>query len=416
MSTQQRAGYVMDMGAQFLSSGYSVIGGLIDELGLAPYSCRASRWTGIVRDGVVRRIHAGLPWTLATSGLLRWRDVIQVARASSRLIWATRRLPLNDYSQWHGLDTADAAESIEASFGPEALEYVFEPILEGFYFQTPERMSYAWPAMVWNFGARQKRVFALTGGLGRLPEALAKKVKISLATPAEAIDVGGPGVQVRTATGTLQADFVVLAATAPAARRLYAAEHEVERRLLNTDYSAAMNISFAFPDGVSTAKVDEDIYGLLIPRKERRVIAAIGIESRKRARHVPEGELLNVMLDGSASARLLQASEEQVLAEVVPELERYFPGADGGFAFAHFSRWPHAEPLSLVGRSRDLEQYRRLWNPNMKVILAGDYMGIPCAEGAAESGDWAAAALTGKTGTRQKRPNEALQPTAVTHT
>jgi hypothetical protein len=29
----------------------------------------------------------------------------------------------------------------------------------------------------------------------------------------------------------------------------------------------------------------------------------------------------------------------------------------------------------------------------MKVILAGDYMGIPCTEGAAESGQWAANAL-----------------------
>ena len=29
----------------------------------------------------------------------------------------------------------------------------------------------------------------------------------------------------------------------------------------------------------------------------------------------------------------------------------------------------------------------------MKVILAGDYMSIPCTEGAAESGKWAASAL-----------------------
>jgi oxygen-dependent protoporphyrinogen oxidase len=112
---------------------------------------------------------------------------------------------------------------------------------------------------------------------------------------------------------------------------------------------------------------------------------------------VPHGELLNVMLGGSAATRLMQAPERQVLAEVLPELQRYFPGIDRRIGFAHFSRWALAEPRSPVGRSRDLQQYRQRWHPGMKVILAGDYMSIPCTEGAAESGDWAATALVERT-------------------
>jgi oxygen-dependent protoporphyrinogen oxidase len=139
--------------------------------------------------------------------------------------------------------------------------------------------------------------------------------------------------------------------------------------------------------------VAKHIYGLAIPRRERQVIAAIGIESRKCKRYVPRGELLNVLLSGSAGSRLLRASEEQVLAEVLPELQRYFPGIERRIEFAHFCRWAQAEPRSPVGRSRDLQQYRQLWHRGMKVILAGDYMSIPCTEGAAESGKWAASAL-----------------------
>ena len=103
------------------------------------------------------------------------------------------------------------------------------------------------------------------------------------------------------------------------------------------------------------------------------------------------------MLGGSAGSRLMQAPEGQVLAEVLPELQRYFPGIDRRIEFAHFSRWAQAEPRSPVGRSRDLQQYRQLWHPGMKVILAGDYMSIPCTEGAAESGNWAATALVERT-------------------
>ena len=397
MSTDRRDGYLIDRGAQFLSDGYSVIHDLIRELGLSQHLARVRGWTGIVRGGAVRRINAGYPWSVATSGLLSWRDTFRMARASLSLVRATRHLPLSDYSKWHVLDDADAAQWIAGCFGTDALEYVFEPMLEGFYFQAPEQMSRAWPAVVWSYGARRKNVTALAGGIGSLAQALGQTVKVCLAMPAEAIDTTGLGVGVQTPAGTLRADHLVLATTASVARQLYAPERDVERRLLRTGYSASMNISFAVPEGASTAKVAKDLYGVLIPRQERRVIAAIGVESRKCQRYVPHGELLNVMLCGSAGSRLMQAPEGQVLAEVLPELQCYFPGIDRRIEFAHFSRWAEAEPRSPVGRSRDLQQYRQLWHPGIKVILAGDYMSIPCAEGAAESGSWAATALVERT-------------------
>lgn len=132
MSTDRRDGYLIDRGAQFLSEGYSVICELISELGLAQQLSRACGWTGTVRDGAVRRTNAGYPWTVATSGLLSWRDTFRMARASLSLVRRTKHLPLSDYSKWHTLDDVDAAEWIAASFGADALEYVFEPMLEGF--------------------------------------------------------------------------------------------------------------------------------------------------------------------------------------------------------------------------------------------------------------------------------------------
>jgi hypothetical protein len=42
-----------------------------------------------------------------------------------------------------------------------------------------------------------------------------------------------------------------------------------------------------------------------------------------------------------------------------------------------------------------------MWNKNMKVILAGDYMSFPCSEGAAESGKWAAYSLAGTSDIRR---------------
>lgn len=393
MTTDRRAGYVIDRGAQFLSDGYAVLGELVDETGLAQDLRYASGWTGTVRGGDVRRINAHHPWSLASSGLLSWRETFRIARASFQLARKTRGLPLGDYSSWSALDDADAAQWITATFGRDALEYVFEPMLEGFYFQPPEQMSRAWPAVVWNFGMRRKRATALAGGMGSLPESLARRLDVSLGTPVESIDTEGAGVQVKTRAGVLRADYAVVATTASAARALYAPKTGTEARLLGTGYSASMNISFAIPEGVSTARLGGDIYGLLIPRRERRVISAVALESRKCPQYVPRGELLNVMLSGSAGARLVAAPDADVLAEVLPELEAYFPGIGARILFAHFCRWPEAEPRSPIGRSMLLREYRQQWRPAMKVLLAGDYMSVPCTEGAAESGRWAAAAV-----------------------
>jgi oxygen-dependent protoporphyrinogen oxidase len=395
MSTDLREGYLIDRGVQFLSNGYSIINELIKDLGMSKNLSGVSGWAGTVRDGSIRRTNFKYPWTIATSGLLGLHDTFRLAKVSRSLVIQTKHLSLSNYSEWQELDDEDAAEWIAASFGKGILEYVFEPMLEGFYFQQPENMSRAWPAIMWNFGARIKGITTLTGGNGSLPETLAQNLKVYLNTPAEAIDTNGDGVIVNTPSGIFQAGHVVLAAAASGARQLYSPGTKVENNLLNTEYSATLNISFAFPEGISRIQEPKKIYGLLVPRRERQVIAAISFESQKCRQLVPRGELLNVMLCGSAGRRLLTESEDSILAEVLPDLQRFFPGIDKAIGFAHFSRWAQAEPRSPIGRSRDIYQYRRFWNKEMKVILAGDYMSIPCSEGAAESGKWAAYSMAG---------------------
>jgi oxygen-dependent protoporphyrinogen oxidase len=394
MTTDLSGGYLIDRGAQFLSDGYPVIGKLIDELGLSQNLYRASGWNGIVRGGKVSRFIARSPLTLLSSGLLKWRDVLHVAYGTFALAAKSGKLPLNDYSAWNAYDDAEAATWIAGSFGREALEYLFEPMLEGFYFQVPERMSRAWPAIVWSFGARGKRAMALAEGIGSLPEALARNVNICLSTPVESVETIGSAVRINTPGRMLNVDYAVIATTATVAGTLYVPATDIERRLLGTGYSASINISLALPGGIPDVKENSsDIYGLLVPRLERKTIAAVAIESRKCRRYVPKGELLNVMLSNAAAGRLMDEPEENVLAEVLPELQGYFPGIESNVEFTRFHRWREAEPRSPVGRSRDMHLYRSSWHPSMRVILAGDYMSIPCTEGAAESGQWAAARL-----------------------
>ncbi|HTV75137.1 MAG TPA: FAD-dependent oxidoreductase, partial [Candidatus Acidoferrales bacterium] len=230
---------------------------------------------------------------------------------------------------------------------------------------------------------------------GLLPETLAEGIHVCLRTPVEAIDVSGNGVSIRVPGGTICADHVVLATTANIARDLYAPTSDVEERLLATGYSSTVNVGLILWDRLPTDRIASDIYGVLIPRKERAVVAGIGIESRKCPDYVPRGEILNVMLDGNAGNRLVHASEDAILAEVLLDLDRYFPHVEKYISSARFHRWPIAEPLSPVGRSRDICEYRAQCRADQKVILAGDYVSAPTTEGAVESGLWAAQILAG---------------------
>jgi oxygen-dependent protoporphyrinogen oxidase len=393
MTSDRHAGFVIDRGAQFVSDGYMAINELVAAHGLSAQVHGVPGWTGIVREGKVRRIHPRRPWTLPSSGLLRWKDAVRTTRASLKLAHDARDLPLNDYAGWRPLDDEDAAHSLVERFGTDALEYLFEPMLEGFYFQPPEGTALALPAMVWSFGARGKSVSALRDGLGVLPEAMAERLDVRLSSPAIAIECGTAGVRVGTATQTFHADFAVLATTAGVARTLWSPANEDAARLVGMRYSATLAISLGIPDGMPSGASVEDVYGVLIPRRERKVIATFAFQSRKCPRHVERGELLNVMLDGAAGARLIDATESDVLAEVIPELERYLPGVASRIGFVRMHRWAEAEPCSPPGRATHLHAYRETWQADRRVIMAGDYMGIPCTEGAAESGRWAAAQI-----------------------
>ena len=106
-----------------------------------------------------------------------------------------------------------------------------------------------------------------------------------------------------------------------------------------------------------------------------------------QTRHAERGA---PFLSGAPGAEMVKRSDRDILNCVLPEVETYFPGATKAQRFAHIVRWEEAIPKSPIGRSRNIAEYRRSWSPRRRVVLAGDYMGMPSTDGAAETGLWAA--------------------------
>jgi len=392
MTTDLVDGFVIDRGAQFLSSEYGLLRALAQDVSLAASLQPTSPWSGVVRNARVRRIRAGDPFSPWRSGLLGFPAWLRLGWRLCRLARTQAAPPLNDYSQWSDCDIETADVWGRREFGPATTDYLIEPLLQGFYFQETETTSRALAQAVLAFGAHRSRTLAMAGGLGRLPTALAATLDVALATPAIALTVEPDAITVVTNEARLVADHVVLAATASVANRLFPIADEVERSLLTTAYSANLNLALMTRPEYRLPASLRAVYGLLVPRRERRQVAAIGIESNKCRDRAARGELFNVMLAGTSSRDLMAWPEAEIVHEILPEVERFLPGISAQIVAARIYRWPEAEPLSPVGRAKEVRRYRERTAaaPYPRVLLAGDYLSMPFTEGAAESGIWAA--------------------------
>jgi oxygen-dependent protoporphyrinogen oxidase len=199
-------------------------------------------------------------------------------------------------------------------------------------------------------------------------------------------------VTIKTSDKEYKAKKVILATPALVSAKIYKQPNEIEKSLLSTSYSSTVNISIGLKKKLSDRKISK-VYGIWIPRKERKNIAAITIESNKNKDRAVTGELLNVMLSGTAGKKMIHLEKEEILKSIIEELNKYFPGITQHISFTKITRWSYAEPMSPVGRSKNLLKYRSTTTSQSNIFLAGDYMGMPFTEGAAETGKWAASLI-----------------------
>lgn len=398
LSTENINGISIDQGAQFLSTSYSTLNPIINDLGLNNYLVEVAPWTGLVCNGKIHRIRSDHPLTLLTSGVLPWNEWLSFIWRGLKFAWSIRGCKKGDYSSRHLFDDQDAAEWIEVYFGKRARDSLFEPFFHGLYFQPLEGMSKAFVFAIIALGLSKPKTLVLKGGMELLTKALEMELRseIKLNSSVKSLHATDPGVSILTDAQTFEADQVILATPAPVAQKLFTQADDIEQKLLSTTYSSSILISVVINDmNWRETPSLKGVYGLLIPQTERESIASVAIESSKHLQWKGIGEILNVMLSGEKSLEMMGQSDTQILACVIPELVRYFRGLPRSSYTTHVRRWETAMPTSPMGRSRWIDQYRKR-KKTKKIILAGDYMGMPYTDSAAETGVWASAQIRSK--------------------
>jgi len=306
-------------------------------------------------------------------------------------------------------------ESVDAFFrrrlGPEVAERIVDPFVSGIYAGNPSELSMAgvFPSLLkgerekgsllrWGLARaldawrtrklrkgeakavsgeatrpREAQIFSFRGGLGRWPEALARRLGSSLRTGVEVREMtrSPEGWSVAWQGGSARTRHLVLAVPAEIAAALL-------RPVADGDASRLGGVPTAAVATVSLGYRTEDLpapdgFGVLIPsREERPVLGILWISSLFEGR-CPEGTVLTTSFVGGARHPERVGMDNGELVAQAHREHVSILGARGKPIFRRVARWSRAIPqLTLADRDR-IRAADRIERDRPRIHLIGSY-------------------------------------------
>jgi oxygen-dependent protoporphyrinogen oxidase len=388
--------FVVDRGAQFISSAYRNMRELARELGIAERIHALRRtdnamvrhgrlWPGAY-DSAARLLASGY---LSLGAKLRLPLLLPVLWRH----WKTLD-PMRPESAAH-LDDEDAATFLRRLVGDEAFEYVFQPAFSGTFDSEPESLSKAFVLTTLRFFFSGFRLLAFEGGNGLLTRTLAARLPVDTrATVLEVrSDAGGVRAVVATAAGEREerADAAVLALPGSLVGGLCPTLTPEERAFFDqVRYCRGIIVFF-----LMQRLPPFDCYGIGLPRRECPDIYGLAVDHHKEGAAPPGRGLLNCALSEAAAARWFDEPDDAVVRFALDTLARTPVGSLEPLAGAQVHRWDPMLPQFHRGYVRALAAFLRRRRRSPHLAFCGDYLVGPYTEAALTSGRRAAEELSG---------------------
>ncbi len=387
MRSEERDGFVLDRGAQFIASGYRNLHALSDELGLAERVRPLARAeNAMLRDG---RLHPGdydTPLAFLGSHLLSWRAKARLPALLFEL-WRHRRLldPLRP-ERAADLDVEDLGTWLRRRVGAEAAAYLVEPALSATFDSEPEDLSGAFALLALRFVLGGFRLQCFEGGNGAVTARLAERVPVRTGCRVTSVERADAGVLVswRESAGSdeRRADAVVLAL--PGSRVLGVCPSLLpEERAFFEQVSyvrgAIVHLMLERPPETLPC------YGVAFPRPEGLDLYGLAVDHHKPGAAPAGAGLINAALTADAAARTWEDPPERLVELVVENLARTPVGRlHPSDAVVH--RWDPMLPQFRAGYTRRLAAFLGRTRRTPRIHFAGDYLVGPYTEAALASG------------------------------
>lgn len=289
-------------------------------------------------------------------------------------------------------------ELVVDHFGDEVLEYVAEPLLSGVYggyagqlsahSVLPRFVDYERRYGSIVRGVRNERrasppisslFLSFRRGMQSLTDALARAIQpFSSVLHAEVSSLRRKNGRwlIQAGADSLEADELVLACPAYAAAAVLRPEAQtLASELAAIPYSSAVLVTLVY----ETQKLNHplDAFGFLVPRAERRTLAAATWVGTKFPSRLPHGlaALRAFIVEPEASA-LLTASNDELVALIAADFERLM-GFRAQPRFSTVYRWPRSMPQYVVGHEARRETIAALATDTPGLSLVSNcYSGV----------------------------------------
>jgi oxygen-dependent protoporphyrinogen oxidase len=400
----QSDGFVVNTGATVLAGSYEALLELARDVGISErFFPVPTPVIGVAKGGRVYTIRGGGLGGLVDfvrTPLLSVRSKFGLARMASGLLRSRTRAGYEDHDARAELDTETVAQYCRRRLNAETCDHLLAPVLGGIFVVEGRDLSMAdlWFTL-WK--VLRGGLLGYRGGVDVLARAVAARLDVRTNATVLAVSRSGDGAVVRWASEhgvhERQVDGVVISVPAPQVGELFP---ELAAPIASILRSCLQQANFVAVRLALTERPRSPATLVVAGPDELGGIATVSYEHNLSPGAAPAGKgLLGVLLYHEWATPRLGMSDQEFVDAVLRSLEVIEPGISKIVQFSHVTRWIPGALKSTHGTHRQIARLNRLIDPDDRVQLAGDYLGVPSVNGSIVSGDKAAERLSAALGT-----------------
>jgi protoporphyrinogen/coproporphyrinogen III oxidase len=386
-------GAAVEMGAGFMTDAYTNLRSFMTENELSQNLFPQKSSSGIFRDG---RVTMASPRVLLGNHPLSWSAKASIVPLILKTLGAWSDLDLHNFQKASKYDGRSVTSMFSGSDGKEFIEYVLQPILNGYFYWNPEHTSEAMMLILCK-AAFSHGTYKMKDGLQRIPErAVADSTVLlnhTVSNVAQTREKYIVSFIHQGASKSLPFDGVIFATTANIIPAIFSDLTDDQAQFFKSiDYSSATLIAQTYKKEHALGNKS-----IAFPRKEGVELSTVTLSPEPGS---GDRSLATVKTyaSGTNAKKLSELSDESLTRELLkfsePVHSDIFIGNPKPIA-TQVQRWQEAIPYFDVGHFKRLQAFEdsEIENPNTPVAFAGDYIGGPFMEGAFTSGIQAAERL-----------------------
>jgi oxygen-dependent protoporphyrinogen oxidase len=398
MASVAREGFRVNRGAGVYAGSYRGLFRVIEELGLSDRVTKPATVVGVMYNGSPQWLRGtGLAAVVdfLRTPLLSLPDKLLLGRLVLDTFRARRAIGFVDAQARAEYDTESVEEYCARRLNRRIQDRFVVPLLGGVWVVDGRTMSvvdlYFLLAKFLSGGLR-----GYTGGVDFVHRELASRLDVRTSAKVELVEQGESSAHVVWAQGDVQhdetVDGVVLSMAAPQVGPVYPGLEPHLQKILDDGLKQA---NYGTLRIALKRRPDTDAVFLAVPLGENMGVGSIAFEHNISPDAAPPGKgLIAAFMYHEWAQSRLELSDEELIEQIVPGLNKVIPGIADMIEFVEVSRWEPATLRSVPGMHKLIAELDAAFDDGRRVQHAGDYMSVAAIEGSVTGGETAARRLT----------------------